>query len=77
MLAIEVLIKEVIQLFLLNQGQGVDLGTEQLRVWDKFYGMVLFLLIWEFIKGFLGEDILVLPVGFGHYVLKVHQMGLP
>jgi len=33
--------------------------------------------IWEFIKGFLDKDILELLVGFGYYVLKVHQAGLP
>src|SRR5882724_2922879 len=77
MSAFEVLIQEVIQQLLLEQGQGVDLGTECLRVQDKFYGVVPFLPIWEFIEGFFGEDILELLVGFGYYVLEVCQVTLP
>ena len=65
MLAFEVLIKEVIQLLLLNLGQGVNLCTEHLRVWDKFYGMVPFFPIWEFMEGFFGKELLELLVGFG------------
>jgi len=71
-LAFEVLVEEVDQLFLLDQGQGVDLGTECLIIWDEFYGMVPFLLFWEFIEGLLDEDILELMVGFGYYVLETH-----
>ena len=77
MLAFEVLIKKVVQLLLLHWGHGVDLGTECLRVWYKFNGMVSFLPIWEVIEGFFGKDILELLVGFGHYVLEVHQVGPP
>ena len=58
------------QLLLLNQGQGVDLGTECLRVWYKFDGVVPFLPIWEVIEGFFGEDVLELLVGFGYYVFE-------
>ena len=72
MLAFEVLIQEVIQLLLLDWGQGVDLGTEHLRVQDVFYGMIPFLPIWEFIKGFFGKDIFEFLVGFGYYVLETH-----
>ena len=66
----EVLIQEVVQLLLINWDKGIDLGTEHLRVWENFYGMVSFLLIWEFIEGFFGEDILELLVWFGYHVLK-------
>jgi len=55
MSAFEVLIKEVIQLLLLNWGQGVDLGTECLRVQDEFYGVIPFILIQEFIIGLFGK----------------------
>ena len=72
MSAFEVLIQEVIQQLLLEQGQGVDLGTECLRVQDKFYSMIPFFLIWEFVEGFCGKDIFELLVGLGYYVFKMH-----
>ena len=72
MLALEVLIQEVIQLLLLNWGQGVELCTECLRVQDVFYGVVQFLPIWEFIEGLFGEGILELLVGFGYDILETH-----
>ena len=51
----KVLIQEVIQLLLLNQGQGVDLGTEFLRVQYEFNVVVPFLPIQEFIKDSLAK----------------------
>ena len=69
MLDFEVLVKEFIQLLLLDQGEGVDLNAHQ-RVWDKFYGVVLFLPVQELIECFLGEDVLELLVEFGYYVLE-------
>ena len=69
-MSFKVIIQEVSQLLLLDWGKGVDLGTECLRVQYEFYGVVPFLPIQEFIKGFFGEDILELLVGFGYYVLE-------
>ena len=66
----EVLIKEVIQLLLINWDYWVDPGACW-RVWGEFYGVVSFLLIQELIKGDLGKDILELLVGFGQYVLNL------
>jgi len=69
-LSFKVIIQEVSQLLLLDWGKGVDLGTECLRVQYEFDGMVPFLMIQEFNKGFFGEDVLELLVGFGYYVFE-------
>src|SRR5882672_340987 len=45
--ALEVLIKELIWLLLLNWCQRVDLSVKCLSIQDQFYGMVPFLPIWE------------------------------
>ena len=71
-LAFEVLFEGVIQLHLLNWGQGVDLSAECLSIGKKFNGVVLLLLVQELVKGLLGEDIFKLLVGFRHYVFKVY-----
>ena len=75
--AIEVFIEEVVQLLLLDWGQGVDLGTEHLRVWYKFYGMVPFHLIWEFIKGFFGKAVSELLEGLGTMSSKCVEWASP
>ena len=49
-LAFEVLVEEFVQLFLLNWGQGVDLGAEVVGIWYEFDGMAPLLLIRQFIK---------------------------
>ena len=64
------ILKEVVQLLLLNWSQGVDLGAECLGVRDEFYGMVPLLLVWKLDRGFLGEDVFELLVGLRHYILK-------
>ena len=50
MLGFEIFIKEFIQLFLFDQGQGIYLGAEVVGIQYKFNGMVPLLLIRQFIK---------------------------
>ena len=70
-LALEILIEEFIQLFLFDLGQGVDLGAEVVGIWHKFNGVVPFLLIGQFIKGLLSENIMEFLVWLSHYFFKV------
>src|SRR5882724_11358403 len=70
------ILKEVVQLLLLNWSQGVDLGAECLGVRDKFHGMFP-LPVQELIKGFLGQEVFELLIVLWHYILKKCHMGLP
>jgi len=72
-LALEVLIKKFIQLFLLNWGQGVDLGAEVVNIQYEFDGMVPLLPIGKFFKGLLGGDISEFLEWLGHYVFEACQ----
>jgi len=69
-LALEILVKEFIQLFLLNWGQRVDFGAEVVGIQHKFNGVVPLLLIRKFIKGLLSENISEFLVWLRHYVFK-------
>ena len=68
--AFEVLLEEVIQLLLFDQGQGIDFSAEHLSIGDQFNGVVPLLPIRELIKGLLSEDVPELSVGIRHYFLK-------
>jgi len=72
-LAFEVLIKELVQLFLLDWGQRVDFGAEVVGIWCKLYSMVPLLLIGQFIKGLLSENISKFLAWLGHYIFKMGQ----
>src|SRR5882672_6108179 len=62
-------------MLLFDWRQWVDLRAEHLSIRDKFDSMVPFLLIWEFVKGLLGEDIFKLLVRFGYYILEARLAG--
>ena len=73
MLAFEVLIEEFIQLFLLDQGQWVDLGAEVVGIQYEFDGMVPLLPIGQFNKGLLGKNISEFLEQLWNYVFKAGQ----
>jgi len=59
-------------MFLLDQSQRVDFGTEVVGIWYEFDGMVPLLLMGQFVKGLLGENVSEFLVQLGHYVFKAH-----
>src|SRR5882724_11073580 len=75
MSALKVLLKELVQLFLLDWRQRVLLCAKHLSIWYEFNGMVPFITIWEFVEGLFGEDVFELLVRFGHYIFKAHGAG--
>src|SRR5882724_2954924 len=75
MLALKVLFKELVQLFLLDWRQRVHLHAKHLSVWYEFNGMVPFLAIWEFVEGLFGEHVFELLVRFGHYIFEARGVG--
>ena len=73
MLAFEVLIEELIQLFLLDWGQRVDLGAEVVGIQYELDGMVPLLLIRQLVKRLLSKIISELLIWLGHYIFKAGQ----
>jgi len=76
-LALEILVEESIQLFLLNWGQRIDFGTEIVGIQHEFNSMVPLLPIRQFIKGLLSKDVSELLVQLRHYVFKVLGWSTP
>ena len=76
-MALEILIEEFVQLFLLNWGQRIDFGAEIVGIQHKFNGVVPLLLIRQFIEGLLSKDILELLVWLRDYVFKALGWSAP
>src|SRR5882672_2386545 len=62
-------------LLLLDWCQRVDLSAKCLSIWDKFNGMVPFLLIQEFVEGLFSKNVFELLVRLGHYILEACHAG--
>ena len=76
-MAFEVLVEELVQLFLLDQGQRVDFWAEVVGIPYQFDGMIPLLPIRQFVKSFLGKNISEFLVQLGHYIFKVGQWSTP
>ena len=76
-LALEILIKEFIQLLLFDWCQRVEFGAEVVGIWHKFNGMVPLLLIRQFIKGLLRENVSEFLLQLRHYVFEALGWSTP
>jgi len=73
----EVLVEELVQLFLLYWSQRVDFCAEVAGIWYQFDGMIPLLPIGQFIKRLLGKNVSEFLVWLGHYIFKAGQWSTP